>query len=143
MQVSERGVDLIKSFEGKKLESYTDSAGVWTIGYGHTLNVAPGQTINDSQADIYLSEDLTRVEQAIMENVQVPLNQNQFDALASFIFNVGAGAFSRSTLLKKLNRGDYLDAAEEFSRWVYAGKVKLPGLVRRRQAEKDLFLSES
>lgn len=139
MNISDNGVKLIKGFEGLRLESYLDSVGVWTIGYGHTLDVKQGQVINDKQANIYLTEDLKQVEQVIAENVRVPLNQNQFDALASFIFNLGGGAFKRSTLLKKLNQGDYSGAALEFNRWVHAGKTILPGLVRRRKTESELF----
>lgn len=101
----------------------------------------PGMCINTQEAEMLLKSDLRRFERAVDSLTHVPLNQAQFDALVSFTFNVGIAAFGKSTLLKKLNRKDYSGAANEFGRWVNAGKKRLPGLVSRRQEERKLFLS--
>lgn len=138
---SQSGIDLIKSFESCQLSAYLCPANVWTIGYGHTSGVKPGDKISVMQAERFLKGDLVRVEQDIQKVVRVPLTQGQFDALASFTFNCGARALSTSTLLRKLNQKDYSGAAQEFSRWVYAGGKKLAGLERRRRLEKQLFES--
>lgn len=140
MRVSLTGAWLIKSSEGVRLEAYQDSAGVWTIGYGHTAYVKPGQVIAAAEAETLLAEDLKNFEVGVSRLVKVPLNQNQFDALVSFAFNLGLGALSSSNLLRLLNSGFYEKAAEEFGRWVYVGDQKLPGLVARREKEKQLFL---
>lgn len=140
MSLSQAGLDMIKGFEGLRLTAYQDSAGVWTIGYGHTgPDVRPGMTITQARAEQLLRQDVARFEQAVRDAVRVPLTQNQFDALVSFSFNVGAGAFRGSTLLSKLNAGDYAGAQAEFGRWVHAGGQRLEGLVRRRTAEAELF----
>lgn len=137
--LSQNGLDLIKGFEGLRLSAYQDSAGVWTIGYGHTGNVKPGDRITQAQADELLQKDTAWAQQAVRDQVKVPLSQGQFDALTSFTFNLGAGALEKSTLLKKLNAGDYAGAQAEFGKWVHAGGEVLQGLVRRRAAEADLF----
>ena len=142
MQTSDDGIKLIQKYEGLSLRAYKCPAGIWTIGYGHTNNVRPDDVITKEQALKLLLIDLKLVECAIIRNVKKPLNQAQFDALASFIFNVGAVAFHRSTLLKKLNLEDYIGASNEFGKWVYANKKKLKGLVDRRAAEKQLFLKQ-
>lgn len=139
MKTSEKGLELIKHFEGLRLQAYQCSAHVWTIGYGHTAGVQPGDSVTTEQADSLLRQDIEESERSIARYVTVPLNSCQFDALASFTFNLGAGNLRASTLLKKLNAGNYSGAAEEFPRWVSAGGKKLPGLVRRREAEKALF----
>lgn len=141
MQTSNKGIDLIKRFEGLKLEAYRDSVGIPTIGYGHAHNVKMGDVITGEQADKYLREDLLVAELTINTNVRVNLTQNQFDALASFVFNLGSGNFVKSTLLKKLNAGDFAGAADEFGKWVNAGSKKLAGLVKRRTAEREVFIS--
>ncbi|QHM71296.1 lysozyme [Mixta intestinalis] len=141
MQIGKRGIALIKQFESCELMAYRCPAGILTIGYGHTYDVRAGDTCTPRQAELWLTEDCQVAELTIESNVTVPLNQNQFDALVSFVFNLGAGNFVKSTLLKKLNAGDYTGAAAEFDRWVNAGGRKLPGLVKRRAAEKALFLS--
>lgn len=141
MNISTIGLGLIQEFEGCKLDAYKCPAGIWTIGIGHTKDVKEGDKITDSQALDLLREDVKWVENAINDHVKVKINQNQFDALSAFIFNVGAGAFSLSTLLKKLNAGDYEGAANEFPRWNKANGKELPGLTRRRAAEKALFLA--
>lgn len=140
MRISSKGIDLIKSFEGLRLEAYLDSVNVPTIGYGHTRNVRLGQTITVEQAEAFLMEDIHEFELAIQRLVCIPLSQNQFDALTSFTFNVGIGNLKKSTLLKKLNTGDIAGAANEFNKWVYAGKQKLKGLVKRRSKERLLFI---
>lgn len=142
MQTSQDGINLIKKYEGLRLKAYKCPAGVWTIGYGHTNNVRPNDVLTIEQAHQLLLIDLKLVECAIIRNVKKPLNQAQFDACVSFVFNVGAGNFQKSTLLKKINSGDYAGAANEFGKWVYANKKKMPGLVRRRAAEKALFIKK-
>ena len=139
MIISKNGLDLIKQFESLQLKAYKCSANVWTIGYGHTKNVKEGDRISQDQANCFLMQDLYSVEQAIIRLVKVKLNQNQFDALCSLIFNIGISAFNKSTLLAKLNTGDYVGAAEQFRRWNKVNNVVMAGLVRRRQAEEDLF----
>ena len=139
MIISKNGLDLIKQFESLQLKAYKCSANVWTIGYGHTKNVKEGDRISQDQANCFLMQDLYSVERAIIRLVKVKLNQNQFDALCSLIFNIGISAFNKSTLLAKLNTGDYVGAAEQFRRWNKVNNVVMAGLVRRRQAEEDLF----
>lgn len=145
MRISEVGIELIKRFEGLELESYQDIAGVWTIGYGHTETAGPNQKINTREAEELLRRDLAPRERAVGELVGVPLNQNEFDALVSFVFNVGAGAFKTSTARKRLNRNDRLGAAEALTWWNKAtiGGVlrEVRGLTRRRASERALFLT--
>lgn len=140
--IGPRGLDLIKRFEGLRLNAYRDAVGVWTIGYGHTRSARPGQKITRAMADDLLaSTDLPVYERAVRKHVEVPLSQHQFDALVSLAFNIGTGAFRDSTLLSELNRRDYVAAARQFERWVFAGGKRLNGLVRRRKAERALFES--
>lgn len=141
MQISNKGIELVKGFEGCRLEAYRDSVGIPTYGYGHTHGVKMGDVITGQQADKYLREDLQVAELTVNASVKVNLSQGQFDALVSFVFNLGYGNFVKSTLLKKLNTGDYDGAANEFGRWVLAGGKILPGLVNRRAAEREIFLS--
>lgn len=145
MNTSQTGINLIKGFEGKRLVAYDDGVGVWTIGYGtikypNGVRVKKGDTCTDAQAESYLKNDLVKFESAINRLVKVPLNQNQFDALASFTYNLGETNLSKSTLLKKLNAKDYKGAADQFLVWNKAGGRVLTGLVRRREAERNLFL---
>jgi lysozyme len=140
MKINDEGLKLIKSFEGLRVQAYKCPAGVWTIGYGHTLNVVRGQIIDVITAELLLRKDLERFEIEVENLIDVKLNSNQFSALVSFTFNIGTGAFARSTLLKYLNKGKFIEAALEFGRWTRGGGVILPGLVRRREAEKKLFL---
>ena len=142
MKISQQGLDLIKHFEGLRLQPYYCSGGVLTIGYGHTKSVRKGMSITEHEAEQLLKQDLAWAEDAVSQHVQVPIKQNQFDALVSFVFNLGEGAFQRSTLLRKLNAADYKGAANEFKKWVHAGGKRLTGLVRRREAERELFLSQ-
>ncbi len=146
MRTSENGVELIKRFEGLELEAYQDIAGIWTIGYGHTgADVQPGMKISERDAEELLRRDLKPREQAVDGAVKVPLNQNEFDALVSFVYNVGASAFRGSTALKRLNKGDRVGAADALTWWNKAtvGGVlrEVLGLTRRRAAERALFLT--
>lgn len=143
MGLSQRGLDLIKHFEGLRLTAYKCSAGVDTIGYGHTgPDVKPGLRITQEEAEKLLWRDTESAQQAVNSFVNIRLNQNEYDALVSFVFNVGPNAFVSSTLLRLLNSGTERSiVAGEFARWVKAGNDKaVPGLVRRRQKEKELFL---
>lgn len=139
MKISQNGIDLIKQFEGCKLTAYQDIAGVWTIGYGHTQGVYPNQTITQQQADQCLVDDLGPAQGAVNELVTAGLNQNQFDALCSFVFNIGRSAFKTSTLLRMLNNGDYESACSQFARWDHANGEVVSGLQIRRAAEAKLF----
>jgi lysozyme len=144
MRISERGLDLIKDFEGLVLKAYPDPAtggDPWTIGYGHTgPDVRPGMTITHEEADRLLEEDCLKFEKGVTELIKAPrLLQHEFDALVSFAFNCGLGNLKESTLLKKLNAEDYIGAANEFQKWNKAAGKVMPGLTRRRQAEERLF----
>ncbi|MFA7658757.1 MAG: lysozyme [Candidatus Gastranaerophilaceae bacterium] len=141
MKISQKGINLIKNFEGCRLEAYKCPAGVWTIGYGHTRTARYGMKIDQATAEILLKQDLIIHENNVSRLVKVPLTQNQFDALVSFEYNVGYGNFSSSTLLRKLNARRFDEVPAEFKKWVYGGGKVLPGLVKRREAEKILFLS--
>lgn len=148
MRISDKGISLIKQFEGLKLTAYQDSVGVCTIGYGWTQPVdgkpiRPGMTIKEETAERLLRTGLVGYESDVSKLVKVKLTQGQFDALVSFAYNLGARALSTSTLLKKLNAGDYAGGADEFPRGNKAGGNVLPGLTRRREAERALFLSDS
>ena len=139
MNTSDEGIKAIEQFEGLRLDAYQDSVGVWTIGVGHTKGVHGGLTITQEDAENLLREDLKDAENAVNFQVKVPLAQGQFDALVSFVFNLGAGALASSTLLRLLNSGDYDGAREQFKRWDKAGGVELPGLLARRNAEAEMF----
>jgi len=131
---------LIREFENCKLQAYRCPAGIPTIGVGHTRGVKMGDTCTVQQADVWLTEDLEDAEAAVSTLVKAPLEQEQFDALVSFAFNLGQPALAESTLLILLNKRSYKAAAEQFDRWVHSNGKKLAGLVRRRAAEKALFL---
>jgi lysozyme len=139
MKTSQKGIDLIKHFEGCELNAYKCPAGVWTIGYGHIKGVQEGDVITEQQADEMLVEELNEYENYINTLVTVPLNQNQYDALVSWVYNLGSSNLQASTLLKVLNAGDYDNVPEQIMRWNKAGGKALEGLTRRRQAEADLF----
>lgn len=142
MQTGTRGVTLIKQSEGLSLQVYKDAVGLPTIGYGHLIKAGESfTTITEAQAEALLKSDLKQFEVCVTNMVTVKLNQNQFDALVSFAFNLGCANLKSSTLLKKLNAGDYAGAANEFLRWNKAGGKVLAGLTTRRAAEKVLFLS--
>lgn len=141
MKTNIDGINLIKSFESCRLQSYLCPAGVWTIGWGHTKGVFKGQTITQATADILLEQDLTQYENIVkgLTNEE-SLTSNQYSALVSFAYNCGEGNLRSSTLLKKVNDRNFTGAAQEFDKWVNGGGKKLPGLIRRRAAEKALFL---
>lgn len=139
MQYSDDALDLTVQSEGCMLNAYQDSVGVWTIGYGHTNGVCPGDSITPAQAVAYLREDLDIASAAVSRLVLVELSQGQFDALTDFVFNLGAGALEHSTLLALLNQGDYEGADQEFAKWVHAGGKVISGLVTRRRKEAALF----
>ena len=154
MRVSQRGLDLIARFEGVVLHAYNDPVGHCTVGVGHLLhegNCTRGDydtygtksnpKLTREQAFKLLRQDVARFKPAVERLVTVDLNQNEFDALVSFAFNVGIGSFESSTLLRLLNRGRRKDAAAQFDRWVFGGGQALPGLVNRRNAEQQLFLT--
>ncbi len=132
-------VDLVKQYEGYRDTSYQDTGGVWTIGYGTTRGVAKGQTIRREDAESRLHKDLIEASNDVIDNVQCKLNQNQFDALCSFVYNIGGSQFRNSTMLKMLNGGHYSSAAQQFTRWNKDNGVVLAGLTKRRLAERTLF----
>lgn len=144
---SQVGVDLITSFEDTRTKAYDDGVGIWTIGIGTTVypngaKVKQGDTCTLEQAKAYFKHDLAKFEKTVNESVAVPINQNQFDALVSLTYNIGAGAFKNSNLLKKLNKGEYQGAADQFLVWNKADGKVMKGLVRRREAERALFLKK-
>lgn len=142
MKTSEEGKRFIKEKEGLRLEAYRCSGGILTIGYGHTAGVVPGMIINKIQAEKFFLEDLEQKAESIINRlVKVPLTQGQYDALVSFVFNLGAGNLMKSTLLKLLNAGDYAGAAGQFERWNKSGGKVTAGLVKRRAEEKQMFLT--
>lgn len=145
-QINDDGLNLVKQFEGLRLEAYRCPAGVWTIGYGHTHGVKPEAKISEDQANKLLAEDLAGSGVQVDQCVNVPLNDNQYAALSSFVFNAGIGNLMASTLLIRLNTGDYDCVPSELTKWVKATdpktgkKVSLAGLVKRRAAEGALWL---
>lgn len=154
LTISPQGVDLVKHFEGlhtlhddNTVTAYRCPAGRWTIGYGTTKGVRSGDRITVEEAEERLIEDLQTAAAAVRSKVSVPLSQNQFDALVSFVHNLGAGNFASSTLLKKLNRGQYDEVPEQFLRWnkarVDGVLTELRGLTRRRTAEAALFTMDA
>lgn len=146
MTTSQAGISMIEGFESCRLIAYQDSAGVWTIGYGHTGNVdgrpvAAGMSITSQDAGSLLKADLQTAEQGVNAAVHSAMTQSQFDALVSLAFNVGVSAVANSTLAKYLNNGEVMLAAKEFPRWDQAGGKPLLGLLRRRVAEMETFLA--
>lgn len=149
MVTSDKGIALIKEFEGFRSKAYPDpktGGAPWTIGHGTTRyqaggSVKPGDTVTPAQAELYLRSDVKQFEKSVTSLVKVPLSQCQFDALVSFCYNLGATNLDKSTLLKELNAGNYKTAAEQFMRWVSPGTSVEAGLRRRRTAERNLFLS--
>ncbi len=144
MKTSDAGIALIKRWEGERLTAYLCPANVWTIGVGHTAAMGDpkpvsGMRITSDEASAILRRDLAQIERDVDAAVSVTLNQRQFDTLVSFVFNVGIGAFRKSTLLKKLNAGDYQAVPEELMKWTRAGGKVLQGLVSRRKSEADFW----
>ena len=143
MKTSDKGIEQIKSFEGFRSMPYQDVVGKWTVGSGHLMipgdGTVVGSPITMGQATELLRKDLHTAEEAV-NSCGVELTQNEFDALVSFTYNLGVGAFQRSTLLKLLKTGNKLSASGEFPKWSMAGGKEVPGILRRRHAEQDCFL---
>ena len=144
--INERGIEMVKSFEGLALKPYLCPANVWTVGYGATRSSTGGpinldmEAITEAEAEALLIRDLGSSEGWVSRLIKAALTENQYSALTSFTFNVGAGALQRSTLRMKLNREEYQGAADEFLKWRMAAGRIMAGLVRRRAAERILFL---
>lgn len=143
MKTSQKGIDLIKEFEGYSERVYMCAGGVYTIGYGHTKDVKPGDTCTREKAEEYLRLDVVEAEEAIEVLVKVPLTQNQFDALVSLVYNIGSGNFFDSTIRRVINAngGDMEEYRKAWMMWVKSRNKVLKGLVRRREAEFKLFSS--
>jgi lysozyme len=139
MHISEEGLSLIKKFEGCELKAYRCAANVLTIGYGTIKDVTEDMEITKEEAESLLKEEMHEYEGYINDMVKVPLEQNQFDAMVSWVFNLGSGNLSSSTLLKKLNDSEYDEVPTQIKRWNKAGGKVLDGLIRRREAEALLF----
>jgi len=137
--VNAAGLALVKAHEGLRLEAYQDTSGIWTIGYGHTKGVKPGDSISAERAEQLLEADLMEAERAVVTLAAVPLTDNQFSSLVSFTFNMGEGAFARSTLLRKLNEGGYGLVPACLKSWIFDNGKVLQGLVKRRAAEAALW----
>ncbi|MBS0854964.1 MULTISPECIES: lysozyme [unclassified Tatumella] len=132
---------LVSSQEGIEHIPYRDGGGVWTVCKGHTgPDVIPGRTYTDAQCNAFLSADIAIANRSVTRQVKVPMNEMQEAALTSFVFNVGAGNFSRSSLLRELNAGHYTEACNSLTRWVYIGRTKSTGLMNRREIEKEICL---
>ena len=141
MKVSQQAYNLIREFEGLRLQAYQCPSGIWTIGYGHTTNVAPNTVISQLQANLLLHEDVAQCERTL-NRYNLALTQNMYDALISFIFNVGAGNFHRSALLSKIKANPYDSSiCDEFLKWIHSRGKLLAGLQRRRMAEMKLYFS--
>lgn len=142
MHLGAKGTALIQSFEGFRVTAYQDQRGIWTCGYGHTgPNVVEGTTCTPYQASQWFDKDTQSACNAVLRSVDVPLTQNEFDALVCFTYNVGADSEAHSTLVRVLNAGNYMMVAEQFLRWDHTNGVVNAGLTRRRAAERDLFLT--
>ena len=139
MNISQEGLSLIKKFEGCELKAYRCPANVLTIGYGITKNVTENMEISQEEADEMLNEEITEYEEYVNNMVKVPLEQNQFDSLCAWVFNLGPTNLEKSTLLKFLNAGDYHLIPSQIRRWNKAGGETLTGLIRRREAESFMF----
>jgi lysozyme len=139
MKMSDVGLAFLRECEGFRGRAYRDPVGVWTIGYGDTLDVRAGMVITPGEGEARLAKRLPQFEAFVDGLVKVPLNQGQYDALVDFTYNLGPTALQGSTLLRKLNAGDYAGAAAEFPKWCHAGRDVLPGLVTRRARERAMF----
>ena len=142
MKISQEGISLIKKFEGCEYNSYKCAADVLTIGYGHTKDVKEGDLVTQQEAENLLTKDLEEFEESVIEAVDMPMSQHQFDALVSWTFNLGPNNLKSSSMLKVLNSGNYEDVPEQIKRWNKAGGKVLDGLIRRREAEALLFSGE-
>tara|TARA_R100001198_G_C5166527_1_gene169291 strand:+ start:81 stop:542 length:462 start_codon:yes stop_codon:yes gene_type:complete len=142
MQLSKTGIELLKHFEGCELKAYQDSVGVWTIGYGHTKGIYEGLEITQSEAEKMLVDELPEYEGYITDKVVPMLQQHEYDALVCWVYNLGPTNLSSSTMLKKLNAGEFKEVPFQMKRWDKAGGQPLLGLTRRRNAEALLFKGE-
>ena len=145
MKLSQNGVNFIKSHEALRLKAYQDSKGVWTIGWGHTKNVHPGDVITREQAEQFIRDDLAWVERVLNADLvsgrdNPIVTQNEYDALCSLVFNIGSQAYLDSTVRRKIKQGDKMGAAHAFGMWIYSNHKIAPGLVTRRNAERKMFL---
>lgn len=146
VNVPDKAYDLARTFEGLRLEPYRDAAGLWTVGYGRLLSRDKTKGLSDfpaitlEKAEEFLAQDLNRAALSVNRLCPVSLNENQYAALIDFTFNTGSGNLQASTLRKKINRLEFEEAGDEFLKWIWAGGVKLPGLVKRRRAERELWL---
>lgn len=145
MKLSQNGVNFIKSHEALRLKAYQDSKGVWTIGWGHTKNVHPGDVITREQAEQFIRDDFAWVERTLNADLvsgrdNPIVTQNEFDALCSLVFNIGSQAYLESTVRRKIKQGDKMGAAHAFGMWIYSNHKIAPGLVTRRNAERKMFL---
>jgi lysozyme len=136
---SEKGLALIRSFESLRLTAYRDGGGIWSLGYGHTDDVEPGDTCTEQEALDWLKRDANEAEICILTSVETTLTQSQFDALCSLVFNIGCEAFEKSTMLRLINDGHMKAAKAQFMRWNHDNGVAVAGLTRRRAAEAALF----
>lgn len=141
MTPSPKALALVMEFEGCRLVAYQDGGGTWTLGYGHTEGVTPNQTCTEEQAEAWLQDDLAQAGKYVNVYIDVMLTQNEFDALTDFVFDLGAGSLERSELRKLLNNGQAILAAQEFPKWDNINGIPSEGLLRRRLAEQELFLS--
>ena len=142
MQLSKTGIELLKHFEGCELKAYQDSVGVWTIGYGHTKGIYEGLEITQLEAEKMLQDELPEYEGYITDKVVPMLQQHEYDALVCWVYNLGPTNLSSSTLLKRLNAGEFDDVPFQMKRWDKAGGQPLLGLTRRSNAEALLFKGE-
>jgi len=143
LKTSQEGISLIKSFEGCELTAYRCSADVPTIGYGHTVGVSDGDTCTQEEAETMLAEDLVEFEDYVKNYVESELQQNEFDALVAWTYNLGPANLKESTMLKELNSGNFEEVPRQMKRWNRAGGEVLDGLIRRREAESRLFKGEA
>ena len=141
---SDAGLAMTKEFEGLRLNAYQDCVGVWTVGYGHTgADVHAARVVTEAEAEALLLADMEAAVACVNRVVSVVVTQGQFDALADFCFNLGGRALCESTLLRRVNAGDFDGAAEQFGMWCHAGGKVQPGLVKRRRAEAEMFRGEA
>jgi lysozyme len=148
MKITPEGLALLKRFEGFRGKAYQDSVGVWTIGYGHTSmagppKVTPGLTLSRTECEKILARDVALFSRGVAAKIKRPINDNQFSALTSFAYNVGLGNFAKSSVLAAVNSGHFDAVPRRLQLWVKAGGKTLPGLVKRRAAEGELFASAS
>lgn len=139
VKASPNAYNLVRRYEGLRLMPYMDMVGIWTVGYGSTTEVVPGERISQAEAEDRLQEDMEVAERCVNDAVKVPLTQNQFDALCSWVYNLGCKRFRQSTMLMRINEQKWQDASIELRKWDMAGGKHVDGLMRRRRDECKLF----